>query len=207
MSKKHPGRPPVHGEASKGQETVEYRTWSRMKDRCTNTNSQSYPHYGGRGIRMCDRWSASFEAFLSDMGRRPGLGYSIDRINNDGDYEPGNCRWATKSEQNSNYSRNRTLTHDGRTQLLAEWAREVGIDARTIAARLDVAGWPVAEALLTPVGLANHQPRGKDRKTHCANGHEYTPENSGRNSAGWRFCRICNRERSRNWTRRKRASG
>lgn len=195
-----------HGEAYKGQESAEYRSWRAMKNRCTNPNNAAYPRYGGRGIAVCARWD-SFENFLFDMGRRPSPKHSIDRINNDGDYEPGNCRWATSSQQNSNYSRNRWLTLDGETRLLSEWSVQTGIPETTIAARIDAYGWPIEAALQTPVGVAVHFSRGKDRGTHCANGHEYTPENSGRNSAGWRFCRACSRQRSREYMRSKRSKG
>jgi hypothetical protein len=203
---KHPGRPIEHGEATKGSESVEYRTWARMKNRCTNPNHTAYPHYGGRGIAVCDRWMGSFEDFLEDMGRRPTPQHSIDRIDNDGDYEPGNCRWATKTEQSSNYSRNRVLEHGGRRQTLSQWANEVGVSAEAIASRIDAFGWSVEKALTTQLGATAHEPRGKDRKTHCANGHKYTPENSGRNAAGWRFCRICSRERSRDYMKKRRAA-
>jgi hypothetical protein len=81
--------------------TGEYNAWAAAKARCANPNHPSFPYYGGRGIRMCQRWSESFEAFMADMGDRPD-GLELDRIDNDGDYEPGNCRWATRSQQNSN---------------------------------------------------------------------------------------------------------
>lgn len=204
---KHKGPPVQHGEATKGHESVEYRTWARMKGRCLNPNHTAYPYYGGRGIRVCERWLA-FDAFLEDMGRRPGPGYSIDRFpNQDGDYEPANCRWATKAEQNSNYSRNRIVELGGLRLTLAEWGERTGIGAKAIAARLDVLGWPVDAALTLPPNATVSEPRGKDAKTHCTNGHEYTPENSGRDSAGWRFCRTCSRERSKEYMRRKRRRG
>jgi hypothetical protein len=83
--------------------TVEYRTWEDMITRCTNPRTKGWPHYGGRGITVCDRWRDRFAAFLADMGRRPSPAHSLDRFpNNDGNYEPGNCRWATWSEQMRN---------------------------------------------------------------------------------------------------------
>ena len=83
----------------------EFYIWRTMKARCGNPKSQSYKHYGGRGIKVCDRWTESFSNFLSDMGERPNPELQIDRINNDGDYTPSNCRWATRSEQQLNKRR------------------------------------------------------------------------------------------------------
>lgn len=84
-----------------GENPKFYRTWSMMLDRCRNPRNKSYKYYGGRGIRVCERWH-TFENFLADMGQRPSGQHSIDRINNDGDYEPDNCRWATQIEQRHN---------------------------------------------------------------------------------------------------------
>lgn len=97
-----------HGDTRNGRLSPEYHTWASMIKRCTNRNCWAWKNYGGRGITVCDRWRDSFENFLADMGRRP-LGrngkrplYTLDRINNDGHYEPGNCRWATWKEQAQN---------------------------------------------------------------------------------------------------------
>ena len=96
-----------HGHTKPGNPSPEYRSWIAMKTRCNNPNHRHFDNYGGRGIRVCERWVRSFENFLADMGPRPSLQYSLDRIDSEGGYEPGNCRWATRSEQNRNRRKRR----------------------------------------------------------------------------------------------------
>lgn len=104
--------------------------WHGMKWRCTPGNQ---PNYGDRGIRVCDRWLASFEAFVSDMGPPPTMKHSIDRINNDGNYEPGNCRWATRSQQMRNQQRGTVkLRFQGELVDAVEWAEVMGINYDTV---------------------------------------------------------------------------
>ena len=100
----------------------------------------SYKNYGGRGITVCERWLCSLENFILDMGPCP-PGLSLDRIDNDGNYEPLNCRWATRAEQNSNSRHNRRITFQGKTQTLVEWCRKLGFVYSTVNARLNRYGW------------------------------------------------------------------
>lgn len=122
-----------------------YRVWSSMKSRCNNKNHQFYQDYGGRGISVCSRWG-EFKNFLEDMGTAP-EGLSIERINNNKNYEPENCKWATWKEQHNNKRNNRFLTYKGKTQTMAEWARELKINYRTLKSRLNIQKLSVSEAL------------------------------------------------------------
>jgi hypothetical protein len=107
-----------------------YKAWAQMKNRCSNVNDPGWANYGGRGITVCDRWQ-TFESFYADMGERP-EGKTLDRIDNDGNYEPGNCRWATPSEQLSNRRTSLLLTLDGVTKTVTGWARSKGLRPGTI---------------------------------------------------------------------------
>jgi len=129
---------------------TEARCYHAMIDRCYNPNATSHSHYGGRGITVCQRWRESFQAFLNDMGARPSSGHSIDRINNDGNYEPNNCRWATHTEQQRNKSNNHLVSFRGRTMCIADWADEVGLSWHVLIMRLRL-GWTVERAMTEPV--------------------------------------------------------
>lgn len=127
--------------------------------RCSNPNERHYHRYGGRGIRVCDRWLGEhgFERFLADVGRRPSSSHSLDRFpNNDGDYEPGNVRWATKKEQANNTSTVCKITLDGVTMSRRGWALRLGITCEALKKRLSK--WPLREALTRPVA----RPAGTD---------------------------------------------
>lgn len=128
----------------------EYRIWGSMISRCKYKHRKAAARYACRGITVCEEWK-SYERFIADMGPAPSDKHSIDRINNDDGYHPGNCRWATPQEQGSNTSSNRRITHDGVTKTLMDWARSTGIERRTIAARIDHYGWSSDRALTTPV--------------------------------------------------------
>lgn len=130
---------------------LEYRAWTDMKTRCYNSRFKDYKLYGGRGIKVCIEWLHSFVRFYSDMGPKPTPAHSLDRWpNQDGNYEPANCRWATPQEQARNFKRNRKITHSGKTQTLGEWASETGIKREVIADRLN-RGWPEEQALTVPL--------------------------------------------------------
>lgn len=124
-----------------------YRVWSDMKRRCYNKNEPEYINYGARGIAVCPEWKDSFEAFYRDMGERPFRGATLDRINNDGNYEPVNCRWVTNKENNRNKRKHRMITHNGETLCSAEWAEKCGIEPRLFRGRLN-RGWSMEEAMM-----------------------------------------------------------
>lgn len=129
---------------------VEYRLWSGMIQRCTNPKFVDWRLYGGRGISVCERWRQSFATFFADMGARPSAGLSLDRWpDSNGNYEPGNVRWATAKQQCRHTTRNRQITANGRTQTLVEWSELTGIKRETIADRI-AAGWTEERAVGTP---------------------------------------------------------
>lgn len=134
----------THGEARHSRSVPEYYTWQSAKSRCYQPSHPAYRLYGARGIRMCDAWLNNYEAFLQDVGRRPGRGYSLDRINVNGDYEPGNCRWVTAREQSNN--RRCTTRVDGVPLSIA--VERAGLKYNTVRTRMK-RGWSVGRALTT----------------------------------------------------------
>jgi hypothetical protein len=133
-----------------GRMTPEYAAWSQAKARCNDVNHQAYHWYGGRGLRMAPEWAGNFRRFLADMGPRPSPAHSLDRIDNDGDYAPGNCRWALKATQHNNRRSNVRVEWRGESRTVAEWATATGIRKTALYQRLDH-GWPLDRALTEPV--------------------------------------------------------
>jgi len=134
----------THGKSK----TREHHTWQNMIYRCHTESCPGFFRYGGKGIAVCQRWRDSFEAFLEDMGPRPHGSYSVDRIDGNGNYEPGNCRWATKQEQAINRKSTVMLEHNGETRTLTEWAKIVGLPKGTVSRRI-LKGLTAAQALDT----------------------------------------------------------
>lgn len=127
-------------------------SWNNMLDRCYRATDPYFHRYGGRGIKVCERWRGpdGFQNFVEDIGRRPSRRHSIDRRDNDGDYTPDNCRWATPREQARNRSSNRRLKVDGETKTLVEWSECSGIPSDILSKRLAI-GWTEKRAVSTPV--------------------------------------------------------
>lgn len=141
-----------HGFCSNGTASRIYRIWRSMRSRCTLPSYPSFNRYGGQGVTVCERWLNSFECFLADMGEPPSEDHSIDRFpNKEGNYEPGNCRWATRKEQNRNTRANVMLTYQGETLSMVEMAEKHGANYGRLQRRIK-AGWSVEAALLTAKG-------------------------------------------------------
>lgn len=144
-------------------------SFGMTKQRCHNPNCRDYPYYGGRGIKVCQRWRDSFENFLLDMGIRPD-GMTLERLDNDGDYSPENCVWAPRSAQSANTRYAKQITWQGETHCVAEWERLKGFTPGTLKARLGTLGYsledafnkPVVSGLALPSTASNHK-RGVDR--------------------------------------------
>ena len=146
-----------HGHAACRNGSPTYRSWQQMRQRCDNPRASQFAKYGARGITVCDRWRDCFANFLADMGERP-AGTTLDRWpNGRGNYEPGNCRWATPRQQSCNISTNVWLEIDGVRQTLPEWAYAAGLDVERVRQRL-LRGWDAKRAVTKP---ARYYPRRK----------------------------------------------
>lgn len=137
----------IHGHR-RPKRSPTYISWQSIWPRCNDPNHCAYSDYGGRGIKVCDRWQY-FTNFLEDMGERP-EGKQLDREDNDGDYTPDNCRWITAKKNCRNRRNNRLITANGKTQCIAAWSEETGIEYNTIYARVKRYGWSEEKAVLTP---------------------------------------------------------
>lgn len=124
-----------HGFAKQGHRPAEYSVWVGMRVRCNDSSQESYANYGARGIKVCQRWD-DFSLFFEDMGSRPTSEHTIERIDNDGDYEPNNCRWATRAEQARNNRRTILLTFGDETACLKDWCEHFGISYNAVVQRI-----------------------------------------------------------------------
>jgi len=138
----------THGRAH----TPEYNAWLAIIARCYNEKTKGYHNYGGRGIEVCERWQYSFESFYADMGKRPSAQHSIDRYpDKNGNYEPSNCRWATKRQQANNIRANLLIEYNGETKTLAEWCYDLNINYKLTHCRIHKLKWTTYEAFTIPV--------------------------------------------------------
>ena len=128
---------------------IEYSAWRAMISRCYAANNIRFCDYGGRGIKVCSEWLNSFEDFYNHVGPRPSPNHSIDRIDNDGNYAPGNVKWSTRKEQCNNKHSNHFLTYNNKTMTMAQWCEQTGLPFSTLKKRI-YRGWPVDIALTTP---------------------------------------------------------
>lgn len=131
--------------------TSEYISWTHMLARCRNKNNHAYSRYGGRGIEVCEGWLKSFESFYKDMGAKPSGEYSLERMNNNGNYESSNCRWATYTEQANNTRASVYVSFKDERLTVTQWERKLKINKGTLWNRLFVLKWSIDKAILTPV--------------------------------------------------------
>ncbi len=141
----------LHGEGSRRRGTItpEFKVWTGIKRRCLDPTCKSFKDYGARGITLCQEWLTNYSTFVEHVGRRPSPTHTIERIDNERGYEPGNVRWATRAEQNSNTRANRFLEFNGKRQTLSQWSRETGLSHPVIIRRLQ-RGWSLERSLTQP---------------------------------------------------------
>ena len=141
------GRRPVHGK----RYTPEYGIWCRIKQRCYNPKTTDYAYYSKRGIKVSDEWITSFETFYQDMGPRPSKNHSIERIDNNKDYQASNCKWIEKPLQARNTRKNRYLTYEGQTLTMSEWNRKLNLPPGLLEQRINRLKWSIKKAISTPL--------------------------------------------------------
>ena len=176
----------IHGHTKHDEQpTPTYMSWGLMRGRCLNPKDTNFANYGGRGIRVCERWN-SFPLFLEDMGERP-RGTTLDRIDDNGHYEPGNCRWATPKEQSNNKRTNRLVTAGGKTLSIAQWAELSGLGWSTISLRLK-RGIPADIAVSAPpkrsTGVPPQSALKHVRRAHRCDCGQVAYGNGGKSSHG-----------------------
>jgi len=142
--------PFLHGDTCGRKRTVEHIAWNSMLQRCGNPNNKRYKRYGGRGIRVCKRWESSYANFLEDVGRKPDPSFTLERIDNNGNYEPGNVRWSSRSDQNRNTCRSIWVTYKGQKKTLDDLAAIAGRGMHAIRWRIFVKGMTPEEAVHSP---------------------------------------------------------
>jgi len=140
----------IHGHSSGGKRTSEYTAWVEMKGRCLNPNHKFYSHYGGRGIGVYRKW-LDFSEFLKDVGNKPSRRHSIHRINNNGNYEPGNVKWVLPMEQSRNTRQNVVITYNNISQCATDWANDLGISIQVLRHRYK-SNWPLNKVLQPIIG-------------------------------------------------------
>jgi hypothetical protein len=152
----------IHGESYGETQTPEYRAWLSMKRRCSNPNAASFHRYGGRGIRVCERWisgdgrKGGYLCFLEDLGRKPSSRHSLDRVDGDANYEPANCKWSTQKEQGWNTCKSLWVDFKGEKRVLAELCEEYHISPSIVRQRVKNYGWDLELALTTKIGPRGH---------------------------------------------------
>lgn len=187
-----------HGHGKRNvKRSPEYSAWMDMRARCTSIRHKFFHIYGARGISICADWN-EFSKFFSDMGPRPGKGFSLDRINVNSGYSKENCRWADRETQDNNKQNSLLVTWQGETLTAAQWDRRLSLTKGTVKTRLKL-GWDLERIFTEPVSRFR-------KRTVCKNGHSLTGDNLYVTSQGARVCRQCFLEYQKNYNRNRRAA-
>lgn len=185
----------IHGHSRPGKRSRTYVCWRNMKERCLNPKNDSFCDYGGRGITICQTWKLSFIQFLLDMGECP-EDMTIERIDVNGNYEKGNCCWIDRAAQARNKRDNRRILYNGKLVLQTELSEQLFGNRHLISQRIG-RGWSEQKAVSALQMVGENHPN--STKTHCKNGHEFTPENTYIYSENKRCCKTCKANRCRKY--------